>query len=197
MGVMTAMLRRHGATLVERHGRPVAAHFGSAASEAAVCRGAVGLAERSDRATIEVRAAPAEVDRALAELARLGDRAWAQRLGPGRALVRCEGDEEGACTSAMLRAQDAWVHDVSADFAALELVGPRAEQVVEAAAIDPQADPVTILRESGTGIELLVPRGQGPALFNRLLEAGGPLGIACVGLDALEHLHVSEHLAGR
>jgi glycine cleavage system aminomethyltransferase T len=59
MTLMTTMLRRHGATMVERDGRWVAAHFGSPASEAAVCRSRVGLAERSDRATLELSGDPA------------------------------------------------------------------------------------------------------------------------------------------
>lgn len=54
MTVMTTMLRRHGATMIARHGRNVAAHYGSPVSEAAVCRSAVGLADRSDRATLSL-----------------------------------------------------------------------------------------------------------------------------------------------
>jgi len=72
MTMMTTMLRRHGATMAERNGRRVAAHFGSPASEAAVCRTRVGLVERSDRATREIRGDTAGVDQALEELAHLG-----------------------------------------------------------------------------------------------------------------------------
>jgi glycine cleavage system aminomethyltransferase T len=43
-------------------------------------------------------------------------------------------------------------------------------------------------------VELLVPSGDGPALWNGLLATGDPYGISCVGLEALEHLEVSERL---
>lgn len=193
MTVMVALLRRHGATVVARHGRLVAAHFGSAASEAAVCRSRVGLAERSDRATLEVRGPRGDLDAALAELSGLGERVAFSRHGPGRALVRCDGDHEGTVSSAMLRAPDVEVRQVSRDYTALEVVGPLAGDVVRAAALD-EGEPVVALREGDAGVELLVARPHGPALWNRLLAAGEPFGMALVGLDALEHLTVSEHV---
>jgi glycine cleavage system aminomethyltransferase T len=193
MSVMLSMLRRHGATLVERHGRQVPLDFGNPAAEAAVCRRSVGLAERSDRATLEVRGPRVDVDRAVAELDTLGGRAWPARLSPTLALVRCEGGDDGAVTSAMLRAE-VWVRDVSAEYAAMELVGPLALEVLQAANVDPEEDPVTVLLEGEDYVELLVIGGYGPALWNRLLEAGEPSGIACVGLDALEHITVSERV---
>jgi glycine cleavage system aminomethyltransferase T len=193
MTVMAALLRRHGATVVERHGRSVAVDFGSAAAEAAVCRSGVGLAERSDRATLEVRGPHGDLDRALDELSGFGGRVSAQRVGAGRALVRCDGDLEGACSSAMLRAPDVEVRQVSGDCTALELIGPLAADVLLAAALE-DGEPVVALREGDAGIELLVARPHGPALWNRLLAAGEPHGIALVGLDALEHLTVSEHV---
>jgi hypothetical protein len=194
MGVMVALLRSHGATMVERHGRSVPANFGSAAGEAAACRSSVGLTERSDRATLEVRGPRAAVDQALAELAGVGPRAWSARVASGRALVRCEGGDAATCSFALLRPDDASVLDVSADHAAIDLVGPLAGEVLEAAGVDPEREPVVVLHDGGWCIELLVARGQGPALFNRLLDAGAPSEIACVGLDAIEHLAVSEHV---
>jgi glycine cleavage system aminomethyltransferase T len=193
MSVMVALLRSHGAAIVERHGRSVPANFGSAAGEAAVCRSSVGLTERSDRATLEVRGPRDDLDRALAELSGFGGRVSAERLGPGRALVRCDGDLEGACSSAMLRAPDVEVRPVSADYTALEVIGPLAGDVLRAAALD-DGEPVVALREGDAGVELLVARPHGPALWNRLLAAGEPFGMALVGLDAIEHLTVSEHV---
>ncbi len=193
MSAMASMLRRHGATLIERHGRLVPSDFGNPAAEAAVCRRSVGLTERSDRATLEVRGPRGDVDRALAELESLGPRAWPARLSPTLALVRCDGADEGATTSAMLRAE-VWVRDVSGEYAAMELIGPLALEVLHTANVDPEEDPVTVLLEGEDYVELLVIRGYGPALWNRLLEAGEPSGIACVGLDALEHITVSERV---
>jgi glycine cleavage system aminomethyltransferase T len=197
MTVMVSMLRRHGAAIVERHGRQVAAHYGSVAAEEAVCRSRVGLAERSDRATLEVRGTSGAVDAALAALGRLGQRAWSARLSPGRALVRCEGDDEDAAVAAMQSADAGSILDVSLEYAAVLLVGPYADDVLRAAAVDESSDPAIVLREGDGTVELLVARGYGPALWNRLLEAGRPSGIACVGLDALELLAVSDHVGDR
>ena len=96
----------------------------------------------------------------------------------------------------MLRAE-VWVRDVSHEYAAMELIGPLALEVLQAAEVDPEEDPVTVLLEGEDYVELLVIRGYGPALWNRLLEAGEPSGIACVGLDALEHIEVSEAVRRR
>ena len=191
MTVMASVLRQSGATMVQRHGRWVAADYGSAAGEVAVCLSRVGLAERSDRATFEVRAG---VERALEELTELGDRAWFVRVLPDEAVIRCDGEDEAACAAALARADGAQVLEVSGNYAALDLVGPRAEQALAAAAIDEDRDPVIVVRQGTAVVELLVPRANGPAMWNRLLEAGQPLGLSCVGLDALEHLAVSEHM---
>lgn len=194
MTVMLAMLRRHGAAVVERDGRLVAAHFGSPTTEAAICRTQVGLAERSDRATLELRGAAADVDGALSALGALGERAWSVRPSPERAIVRCDARDQEACTAALARTESAAVRDRSAELAALALIGPRAAEVLRATALREDEDPVDVLVASEQYVELLVPRSHGPALWNRLLEAGEPFGIACVGIDALEHLAVSEQL---
>lgn len=197
MTVMTTMLRRHGATLIERSGREVAAHFGSPTSEAAVCRCGVGLAERSDRATLELRGDPAGVDEALGELAPLGDRAWSVRPTPQRAIVRCEGDAVGGCTSMMLRAEDVTVTDISDEIAAIDLIGPRADEVVDAHLAQDETPVALVVRRGAACVELLLPRVHGPALWNGLLAAGEPYGIACVGLEALEHLDLADRLNRR
>lgn len=196
MPVMTSILRRHGATMVERHGRAAAAHFGSATSEAAVCRTTVGLAVRSDRTTIEVLGPPDAVDEALAGLVPLGHRAWSARLTPGLALVRCEGEDAAACQDQVDRSDRASVVALDREYVAVQLLGPRTREVLEAAGVGGPDDPAVVVEE-GLGVELLVPAAQGPALWYRVLEAGERFGIACVGLDALEHLAASEHLGIR
>lgn len=197
MTVMTTMLRRHGATMFERNGREVAAHFGSPASEAAVCRSRVGLAERSDRATLELEGNPEAVGEALEELGQLGKAAWWVRTSPHRAIIRSDGAAVGACTSMMLRAEDVSVEDVSIEHAALDLVGPHAHDVLRVHLEQDGAPVVLVVRRDETCVELLVPRVYGPALWNDLLAAGDPYGIACVGLEALEHLDVSDRLSRR
>ena len=193
---MAATLRHHGATVVERHGRPVAAHFGSPTAEAAACRSSAGLAERSDRATLAIRGPAAEIDRALGELAALGDHAWWVRRSPQQAIVRCEGADAGSSTSVLLRAE-VRVVDLSEEHAALDVIGPRAEEVVRAAGVEQEGGPVVVVRRGPACVELLIGRSHGPELYHRLLRAGAPFGLTCVGLDALEHLEVSDHLVRR
>jgi glycine cleavage system aminomethyltransferase T len=197
MSAMTAVLRRHGAVLVDREGRLVAGSFGSTPAEVAVCRTTVGLAERSDRATLEVQGPPAAVDDALDGLIPLGDRAWATRQTPGLALVRCGHQDARVCLDHLERSDRVEVVDVSHDHVAVELIGPLSAEVMDAAGIGTSDDPVVVVAGSGgPGIELLVPAAQGPALWNRLLAAGESYGISCVGLEALRHHEAYTHLCG-
>ena len=196
MTVMVSMLRRHGATIVERHGRHVAAHYGSAAAEAAVCRSRVGLAERSDRATLEVRGSPRPSTR---RSPRSGASGIARGRRGGRPAARSSAARARTRTAPSRRCSrptPASILDVSAEYAAVSLVGPLAADVMRAAP-STEARIRRRLREGDATVELLVARGYGPALWNRLLEAGTPFGIACVGLDALEHLAVSDHVDDR
>jgi glycine cleavage system aminomethyltransferase T len=198
MTVMMSMLRRrHGAMLVERDGRVVVAHYGSTAAEVAVCRMAVGLVERSDRATLELRGPREGLDRALRELSTLGDLVWWARLSRVRAIVRCEGADRSACVAAAQRATIVSVYDLGDEIAALTLHGPFAEDVLATAGIERDHDATVVLRDRDGGIELLTPRRLGPALWTRLLEAGEPFLLACVGLSAIEHLAVSRQLEFR
>lgn len=182
IGPLESVLYRDGATMVERHGRRVAAHFGSRAGEEAVCLKAVGLADRSDRTTFRV---DGDVDAALLELAALGERAWSSYAGRDRAVVRCEFADTGACFTALSRAAGMTVTDATRHYAALALIGPNAEALLDAADLPSAA---ITLHEAGLLYEVLVPAAHGPFLWDQLLEAGAPFGIACVGLDAVDHL---------
>jgi glycine cleavage system aminomethyltransferase T len=184
---LDAVLRRHGATMIIRHGRCVAAHFGSAASEAAVCLSTVGIADRSDRTTFELRGAPQDVALALAALR---DRAWSMRTSSRSAIVRCEHQDASACAAAVIPADGALVVDVSDRYAAIAVVGPRSAALLNAVAFAPGGRPL-VLRDRRDGLELLTEAADGVALWNQLLEAGARFRAACVGLDALEHLAAS------
>ena len=197
MSVMTAVLRRHGATLTARGGRRLAAHFGSPASEAAVCRGRVGLAERSDRSTLEISGGREAVSSALRELDALRDLALSVRPSEAVALVRCDAGDADACAARMLRVDDVSVTDVSAEHVGISLVGPCAREVLDAAHIEHEELPVLVFDGDVAEIELLVTPGYAPALWNQLLAAGDEHGIACVGLEALEHLRVAKGLTRR
>lgn len=193
-GPMDTVLRRCGATMTERHGRAVAAHFGSAASEAAVCRRTVGLAERSDRATLEVHGPPDALDAALTMLATLCDRAWSVLTAQSTVLVRCERPDAEAAESALATTPDVSVGDRGDELVALCLLGPKAGEVLDAAGVGTLRAPAVVMPEGPRCVEVLVPAAEGPALWDRLLEAGRPCSIACVGVDAIERLFVSERL---
>ena len=88
---LETVARNHGAAMAERHGRRVPAHFGSAGAEEAVCLRGVGMADRSDRDTFELRGTPSAVESALIAL---GEFAWCSfverrpRARPLRARAR-------------------------------------------------------------------------------------------------------------
>ncbi len=195
---LDAVLRRHGATMVMRHGRYMAANFGSPASEAAVCLSTVGIADRFDRSTFELRGPPQDIDRALLALRRIGELAWWTSTKPRHALVRCEGVDAERCEAALRSPAGALVRDVSTEYAPIALIGPRAETLLDKLEEEmPELRP-SILRE-GLTFELLIGAESGPALWAGLLETGATLQVACVGLDAIEHLAASQrvrHVAG-
>jgi len=93
----------------------------------------------------------------------------------------------------MLRAEDVTIVDVSGDYAGLELIGPSVREVLRVH-LEHETAPLGVLPRGEACVELLVPSGDGPALWNGLLATGDPYGISCVGLEALRHLEVSERL---
>jgi glycine cleavage system aminomethyltransferase T len=179
-----------------RHGKRVAAHFGSAASEAAVCLRTVGIADRSDRTTFELRGAPHDIDEALTALGSLDGRAWSARTNPRSAIVRCEQDDAPRCAAAVLPAEGTLAVDVSDRYAAIGVIGPLAEDLLRAAEFHDVAGQPVVMRDGQGAFELLIQADGAASVWTRLLEAGAPFRVACVGLDALEHLAAS-HRVGR
>lgn len=193
---LDGVLRSHGATMGRRHGRCVAAHFGSAASEAAVCLQTVGIADRSDRTTFELRGAPTDVDEALAALSPLDGRAWYVRTNARSAIVRCEHNDASRCAAAVLPAEGTLAVDVSNRYAAIGVIGPLAADLLHATEfLAPHGQPI-VLHDWQGSFELLVDADKAETVWAQLLDAGAPLRVACVGLDALEHLAAS-HRVGR
>jgi glycine cleavage system aminomethyltransferase T len=187
------VLRTCGARMTARGGRVVAAHFGSSTSELAVCQGSVGLTDRCDRLTFEVCGAHDAVAATLERLGPLGERAWGSIVTPGRAFVRCERDVEEGCCTALHGDDDVVIVDVTARYIGLGLVGPRAGEVVATVtAGDPPFRPLVLAEPAG--FEILVAVQAARAAWVAVLEAGAPMGIACVGADALDRLAVSRHL---
>ncbi len=204
-----------GAMLVERAGHMVVSNYGSVPGEIAVCMKSVGLADRSDLGTLELRGATSLLDRALTD--RLGDPpvppgsarrlrdVWYLRLdsrrtllvGPHVALASGASIGKGADRAELQ------CRDIGATIAIISVVGPRAARLLAAADLpddlaigavgrDPR-DPsiLAILRERQRRILVLVKAAAVDAAWQRLLAAGEPLGAAFVGCDALTLLGVA------
>lgn len=199
----------------ERDGHTVTASYGSPPGEIAACKKSVGLADRSDIGTIEMRAATSVLDRLLS--ARLGDppvppgaarrvgRVWYLRLEARRALLigtHAALAAEPAVGKSADRAELSR-KDIRTNVCIISIIGPRAGRLMGAAEMpndlaigaigrDPLNDSViAILRESQRRILVLVRIPAIDAVWSRLLAAGEPLGAAFVGCDSLTLLDAS------
>jgi heterotetrameric sarcosine oxidase gamma subunit len=211
-------LRHAGAVSVVRDGRPVAVHYGSVATELAVCAKGVGLAFRSDLETLGLSGHPAWLDHVLGKA--LGVRIPAAGSATAMAgALCCRVDAEHAVVVAPPSAAARWrriareaivvgnpitLADRSADLTALTLVGPRARKLLAAAGLDVDLAPgavrtsalagvpAVLVREQGKRFLLVVDGGGAEAAWRALVDAGAPLGLALVGFEALARLAAAE-----
>jgi glycine cleavage system aminomethyltransferase T len=156
--------------------------FGSTAAEEAVCQKGVGMADRSDRDTFELRGDPVAIETALTEL---GPLVWASFIGADRALVRCAAESTAEVSDVLTHYGDVAVKARTAAYAVIGLVGPRASELLNEVDLTPSG---LIIREARDAFEILLPADHGPSLWDFLVEAGEPFDLACVGLDALDRL---------
>lgn len=198
-----------GAMLAKRDGHTVATHYGSVPAEIAVCMKSVGLADRSELGTLELRAATSLLDRTLS--ARLGDPpvapgaarrlrdVWYLRLDARRTLL--VGTHAALAREPMVarRSERAELscNDIGASVAIVSVIGPRAGRLMAGCGLpddlaigaigrDPrERSVIAILRESQRRILVLAKVSAIDALWSRLLAAGEPLGAAFVGFEAL------------
>jgi len=182
---LETVARNHGAVMAERNGRWLPAHFGSAAAEETVCLRGVGMSDRFDRSTLEVTGAPSDVERALIAL---GELAWYSFLSADRAVARTE-DVEGCLTA--LSELPVSVHDRTALYAAIGLIGPRAHDFLESVDLNPSG---LVVQEAEGCYEILLPAAHGPQLWDYLLDEGGAFEVTCVGHDALDRLSASHRM---
>jgi glycine cleavage system aminomethyltransferase T len=210
-------LRHAGAVSVVRDGHQVAAHYGSAATELAVCVKGVGLAFRSDLETLGLSGHPAWLDHVLGKA--LGARVPAAGSATAMAgALCCRVDDEHAVVVAPSSAAARWRRiareaivvgnpiafaDRSADLSALTLIGPRAHRLLTAAGLDGELAqgavhtaalagvPVVLVREELERF-LLVVDGGSESVWRALADAGAPLGLGVVGSDALARLAAAE-----
>jgi glycine cleavage system aminomethyltransferase T len=211
---LDTVLRRAGATMVEKGGATVAADFGSVAGELAVCQRAAGIADRADLAQVEVHGSADSLTEALVALAGReaapgvaahGLDAWWCRLDAHRVLGVCDpghGDDALAALRHMAATTPgvAW-SEVSDDHVALGVAGPEAEALLEAAGpidaddmpavlgftdITLSGGPGRLLRETPSLFLVLVPAAHGVRAWHALHEAGEPLGARAVGVEAFD-----------
>ena len=171
--------------MASRHGRRVPAHFGSVAAEEAVCLRSVGMADRSDRDTFELRGTPEAVESALVTV---GEYAWCSFVSADRALVRCEHEHADVCLGLLRSVDGLMASNRTAAFAAIGLIGPRAKELLMEVDLTPSGQ---IIQEARGCYEVILPADHGPELWDFLLEAGAPYDLACVGHDALDRLAAS------
>ena len=195
-------LRRAGGVMVMRDGHPVAAHFGSTATEVAVCVKRVGLAVRSDLAVLDVTGAEPWLAPFLADAlgqavpsqgrARQIAGTWCCRVASDRAVVVGPWSTIARCTQLPGDRMDART--------ALTLVGPRVSRVLADVGLQNDLEieglregwfadsPTVLLRESGDRYLLVVDAEQAGDAWRELLDAGRSLGLSMVGADALARL---------
>jgi glycine cleavage system aminomethyltransferase T len=214
-------LRRAGAVLRTREGRPVAVHFGSAAAELAVCVRAVGLVDRSDLSTLALEAPPAQLAALMARLVGAtvatgglvssGSACWCGEAAD-RVVVVC--DPRTARRLLEARHADAARHvtirDRSSELAALALLGRDTSKILAALGVYGESgDPRTAKPFAQSAVEgipawwllqsdhralALVPRERAGEAWLAIERAGRPFGISCVGDEAACRYALMERL---
>jgi glycine cleavage system aminomethyltransferase T len=208
------------AVRVVRAGSPVIAHYGSVATEVALCVKRAGLVERPELAVLELSGqAPFldhVLDRALGGLAPVPGRAagvggtWCARPADGRALVVAPAAAlarwRGLARRSMLGGTRLVCREMPTTRVA-SLVGPRAAAVLQAAGLPHDlaagaaaagalgAAPAVVVREAAASFLLLAGAAPDRDPWAPLRDAGRPLGLAAVGHDALDRLAVAGRAA--
>jgi sarcosine oxidase gamma subunit len=179
-------LREAGGVMVMRDGHQVAAHFGSIATEVAVCVKRVGLAVRSDLAAVDTP--PDDHQVPSPGRARRIAGSWCCRVASDRALVIGRRSELGAQPKP------------ARERTVLTLVGPKAHQVLADAGLQNGLElgglreswfadsPAILLRESADRYLLVVDSTEAGEAWRTLLDAGRSLGLSMVGAEALARL---------
>ncbi len=150
-------LNAAGGQMVERCGTLVVRDFGSAASEAAVCQRAVGIADRSDLVKLELRGRQARLLELIEQLtgarpdvasalASTADHAWWCVVAPERVLVlgdACQASRFLRVIELAANRGAVTLADASQTLAAIAVVGPRAAGLLGAASDFDGGEPPT------------------------------------------------------
>ena len=207
-------LRLAGGVMSQREGHSVAAHFGSAATELAICVKRVGLAVRSDLDALEITGPEPWLAHFLEES--LGGRApaageaarsagsWCCRVGPDRAIVigpwSAAARWAGIVRHALVTGAAVDCTDRSDRATAHTLVGPRAARLLDDAGLEPDlpvggvreswfaGSSVLVLREVTDRFLLVLDADHAVDAWQELFDVGRALGLSMVGAEALERL---------
>jgi glycine cleavage system aminomethyltransferase T len=208
------VLRQAGGVLVMHDGRAVVANYGSAAGELAACVSAVGLADRSDLAILEL-AGPGVQLRHMSQRLAGSDLApggavssggaWWCAISHERMLVLCEARRADRLHS-VLRARVArrsalTLTDRSSELAALAVVGRHSSALLAELGVYGESgnprDVPPLTAHTTTGSEVLwllesddkalalTAAADAPAVWHAIERAGRRFGLCAVGQDAL------------
>jgi glycine cleavage system aminomethyltransferase T len=212
---MEAALFPPGAKVVSRDGRAVTAHYGSVATEVAVCRKSVGLAVRTELRILEVCGREPWLERLLARAlagrvplvgtAAVAAGTWCLRVDERRALVV---GPSGAVERWRRVAREAVIGGSPISAAELtdqrvpvSLIGPKAARLLQLAglagfdlpvggvacgAVD--GTPAVVLRVSGDHWLAILDEDGAPSACHALLDAGRTVGLTLVGCEAVGRL---------
>ncbi|HYN64311.1 MAG: hypothetical protein AABM29_11470 [Actinomycetota bacterium] len=212
------LLRKAGATMVEAEGAVVAANFGSVVGEMAVLWHAVGIADRSELAKLELRGAPEFVSQSVEYLSGTPVQArsvmrtkgtWWLPIAPDRMMILCEPRRRDELADSLEEItqpteRSSWV-DVTGNYAVIALVGPNAEALLQAAGADDDVQvpgegclrdtrlagrAALLVRETPWEFLLVVRRAEAVDTWLELDGIGGDFGIGNVGHEAIEHSEI-------
>jgi Aminomethyltransferase folate-binding domain len=188
-----------GAHVIDRDGRSVTAHYGSVATEVAVCRKSVGLAVRTELRILEVCGrVPAVGSAAIAAgtwCCRVDDRR-ALVIGPSGAVERWR----RVAREAVIGGSPISAAELTDAWAPLSLIGPKAPRLLAMAGVEAdlpvggvhvgslEGAPALVLRAATDHWLALIEADAAPEACHALLEAGRTVGLSLVGCEAVGRL---------
>lgn len=216
---MEADLRRAGARMKLRDGATEALDFGSATSELANCRRAVGLALRVDLGVLDVQGPPGVIDDVSArhtdlrlaqgEVAAVQSSFWA-RVGPHELLVLCP---SAAALRLGRRLSDesrrfAGLHatERSRELVALEVLGRRTRPLLSKLGAESADRGAGLAHGTLAGAEVVwvvvseelavavVPTSSATTAWREIARVGRSYGLGYVGMDAVRRFALASRL---
>jgi glycine cleavage system aminomethyltransferase T len=203
-----------GAKVVDRDGRSVTAHYGSVATEVAVCRKSVGLAVRTELRILEVCGREPWLERLLARAlagrvpavgtAAIAAGTWCCRVDERRALVIGPAGAverwRRVAREAVIGGSPISAAELTDAWAPLSLIGPKAAKLLAMAGLDGdvpvggvvtgavEGAPAVVLRAGADHWLALLDADAAPEACHALLEAGRTVGLSLVGCEAVGRL---------